>query len=263
MIYSIQSYLENYFNRCGLVDPDQYAVNVARLYDRQRHGKKTPAFLSSMKRIHTVFYKQNARTQRPTFEKRVLTLLDSKFKKKRVLFISNAVAERVEDSGNRLRRLRHITIRKFLEEFKSTVEAHGVNSFWESRSEAKLRSRAEKIGQEMLGVFASAKLRDHGAAIREPVVGTGFVDFLVTFSSGLVHVVELKMLKDPGVTGLAQLAAYMKHNNRKEGWLVLFDVRKGNKRQSVAPTMKQKNGTIRTVVIDLNPTAPSKLPDLL
>lgn len=79
MIYSIQSYLENYINRCGLADPDQYAVNLAKLYDCQRHGKTVPAFLFAMKRIRTVFYKRNQHTQRPAFERRILTLLDSKF----------------------------------------------------------------------------------------------------------------------------------------------------------------------------------------
>ncbi len=82
MIYSIQSYLEDYFDRCGLLDRDQYAVGLARLYDRQRHGKKVPAFLSSMKGIRTIFYKQNAHMQRPAFERKILTLLDGKFKKK-------------------------------------------------------------------------------------------------------------------------------------------------------------------------------------
>ena|SRR5208282_3012665 len=82
MIYSIQSYLENYFNRCGLADPDQYAVTLAKLYDRERHGKTTPAFLSAMKRLRTVFYRQNQHTERSAFERRILTLLDSKFKKK-------------------------------------------------------------------------------------------------------------------------------------------------------------------------------------
>jgi hypothetical protein len=82
MIYSVQSYLENYFNRCGLVDPDQYAVGLAKLYDRQRQGKTVPDFLAAMKRIRTVFYKQNQQIGRPTFERRTLALLDGKFKKK-------------------------------------------------------------------------------------------------------------------------------------------------------------------------------------
>jgi len=82
MIFSIQRYLEDYFNRCGLGDPDQYAVNLAKLYDRERRGKTVPTFLSAMKRIRTVFYKRNSHTQREPFERRILTLLDTKFKKK-------------------------------------------------------------------------------------------------------------------------------------------------------------------------------------
>jgi len=82
MIFSIQRYLEDYFNRCGLGDPDQYAVNLAKLYDRERHGNTTPDFLSAMKRVRTVFYKTNERIQRAAFERKILTLLDNKFKKK-------------------------------------------------------------------------------------------------------------------------------------------------------------------------------------
>jgi hypothetical protein len=110
----------------------------------------------------------------------------------------------------------------------------------------------------MLGVFASAKLEKRGAAIREPVVGIGFVDVLVTFSSGLIHVVELKMLKDHSIPGPAQLSTYMKHKNRKEGWLVLFDARKWDRKTSVPQTIKRTSGTIRTVVIDVNPVPPSR-----
>ena len=82
MIFSIQRYLEDYFNRRGLSDPDQYAVNLAKLYDRERHGKTVHVFLSSMNRIRTVFYKRNSHTRREVLERRVLTLLDSRFKKK-------------------------------------------------------------------------------------------------------------------------------------------------------------------------------------
>jgi hypothetical protein len=73
--------LEDYFNRCGLGDPDQYAVTLAKLYDRERCGKTVPAFLSAMKRIRTVFYKRNSHIQRDASDRRILTLLDSKFKK--------------------------------------------------------------------------------------------------------------------------------------------------------------------------------------
>jgi|ERR1035437_943574 hypothetical protein len=82
MIFSIQTYLEDYFNRRGLGDPDQYAVALAKLYDRERHGKTGPAFLAAMKRIRTAFYRRNDHIQRSTFESKLLTALDSRFKKK-------------------------------------------------------------------------------------------------------------------------------------------------------------------------------------
>jgi len=82
MIFSIQSYVENYFNRRGLDVPDQYAVALATLYDRQRLGKTTTEFLSAMRRVRTVFYKRNDHIQRDTFDRRMLALLDSRFKKK-------------------------------------------------------------------------------------------------------------------------------------------------------------------------------------
>jgi len=89
------------------------------------------------------------------------------------------------------------------------------------------------------------------------VSGTGFVDVLVTFSSGLLHVVELKILRGDKVPGPAQLATYMKHKKRQEGWLVFFDVRRFNRKKPVPPVFNSVSGTIRTLVIDINPPPPS------
>jgi hypothetical protein len=158
-----------------------------------------------------------------------------------------------------LARLPRLTIRKFLEEFKNTVESEAVNSFWESRTKGKLKGRAEKLGQEILAVFARAKLAGRGSAIREAVSGIGFVDIIVVFSSGLLHVVELKVLKGRDVPGPGQLATYMRHKNRKEGWLVFFDARKPICKKAVPPTLKRGGGVIRTVVVDINPIAPHEL----
>jgi len=146
-----------------------------------------------------------------------------------------------------------------LEGFKDAVEAEAVNSFWESRKHGKLRKRAEKHGQELLALFANAKLSKRGAAIREPVSGVGFIDFLVTFSSGLLHVVELKVLKGRALPGPSQLATYMKQKKRNEGWLVFFDSRKSAFKHAVPPSIKTRSGIIRTVVIDINPTPPHLL----
>jgi hypothetical protein len=81
VIFSIQSYLEDYFNRSGLSDNDRYAVSLAALYDRERHRETAGKFLYAMRRIRTVFYKRNT-VSRAKFEKKLLQALDAKFKKK-------------------------------------------------------------------------------------------------------------------------------------------------------------------------------------
>ena len=88
--------------------------------------------------------------------------------------------------------------------------------------------------------------------------GIGFVDVLVTFSSGLVHVIELKMLKGKDIPGPAQLATYMNHKRRREGWLVFLDARKTNVRRAVPTIFNRASGTIRTLLIEINPVPPSK-----
>jgi hypothetical protein len=97
-----------------------------------------------------------------------------------------------------------------------------------------------------------------GSAIREGTSGIGFVDVLVTLSSGLVHVVELKMLKGKQVPGPMQLATYMKHKRRREGWLVFFDARKPSTKSTVPVVFRRASGVIRTIPIDINPVPPSK-----
>jgi hypothetical protein len=174
------------------------------------------------------------------------------------LYLSKAIAEKVEASGSGLARLPRVTIQKFLDEFRSTVEAEAVNSFWDSRTRGHLKKRPEKHGQELLGVFARAKLAERGAAIREAVSGIGFVDVLVTFSSGLLHVVELKVLRSKDVPGPTQVATYMKHRGRKSGWLVFFDARPPDRRIIVPSAFKAAAGIIRTVLVDINPVPPSR-----
>ena len=109
-----------------------------------------------------------------------------------------------------------------------------------------------------MGLFASAKLEKRGALIREATSGIGFVDVLVTFSSGLIHVVELKILKGKDIPGPAQVATYMKHKRRKEGWLVFFDARNAKERKIVPSVFKSASGVIRTILIDINPVPPSR-----
>jgi len=147
----------------------------------------------------------------------------------------------------------------FLESFKESVEAEAVDSFWESRKKGILKKKPEKLGQDLLGFFGSAKFKERGAVIREAKSGIGFVDVLVTFSSGLLHVVELKILKGKATPGPSQLAVYMKQKNRDQGWLVLFDTRKSKKKKKIAASIKKAAGTIRTIVVDINPIPPHEL----
>jgi hypothetical protein len=122
-----------------------------------------------------------------------------------------------------------------------------------------LKKRPEKLGQELFGVFARTRLSARGCAIGEAKSGIGFVDMLVTFSSGLVHVIEFKMLKGHDIPGPAQLATYMKHKQRREGWLVFFDARKSNaSRHAIPSVFKRTSGTIRTLLVEINPVPPSK-----
>jgi hypothetical protein len=81
---------------------------------------------------------------------------------------------------------------------------------------------------------------------------------VVTLSSGFLHVVELKVLKGRKLAGPAQLSTYMKHKRRDEGWLVLFDTREHYKRDAIPATISTEYGIVRTVIIDVNPLAPSK-----
>ncbi|MGO9589798.1 MAG: hypothetical protein ACLP3K_07100 [Candidatus Acidiferrales bacterium] len=260
MIFAVQRCLEDYFNQCGCGDPDLYALTLAELFDERRGGKSAKQFLAAMGRIRTIFYRRNSKLRRNSFERKVLSLLDSRFKKKRPEFVSVGVAERIEASGNRLARLPRLTIRTLLQEFKNAVEANSINSFWESRPRGKLRRRAEKGMQELFGFFANVRLKGRGLALKEVEIGIGFVDFVVVFSPRSPHVVELKILKGRDLPGPRQLAVYMSQMTRTEGWLVLFDARKMANRTAIPAVIRNSAGTINVVTIDLNPIPPSKLP---
>jgi hypothetical protein len=82
MIFAIQTYIEDFFNSRGLDDSDQYSVALAKLYDLHRQSKSDTEFLGAMKRVRTVFYKRNELADRNAFDRKMLTRLDAKFKKK-------------------------------------------------------------------------------------------------------------------------------------------------------------------------------------
>lgn len=82
MIFSIQRYLEDYFERKNLSDVDQYAVKLAHFYVRRRKAEPEAEFLKGMHRLQTAFYRNNAGLARPSVEREILRRLDAKFQKK-------------------------------------------------------------------------------------------------------------------------------------------------------------------------------------
>lgn len=83
MIFSIQRYLEDYFERRGLTDNDQYAVKVANLYATARHTSAKGVFLKRLGHIHTVFFRANPSLARGDFQVELLQALDRRFSKKK------------------------------------------------------------------------------------------------------------------------------------------------------------------------------------
>ncbi|HEX8144764.1 MAG TPA: hypothetical protein VF553_19500 [Pyrinomonadaceae bacterium] len=82
MIFSIQRYLEDYFERLGLRDVDQYAVKLANIYSSLSPTLSDEDVLRSIRRIHTVFFRNNANLDRTEFESKLLATLKRQFKKK-------------------------------------------------------------------------------------------------------------------------------------------------------------------------------------
>jgi hypothetical protein len=157
-----------------------------------------------------------------------------------------------------MRKLPRRSIAELLRLFKHAMESRGVDTIWNSRARGLLRPRPEKVAQGMLSLFAMGVLSNgRGNLLRELFSGIGFVDFVVMFGS-VQHLVEMKVLQST-FTGVAQLAVYMGTENRPEGWLVVFDARPFNRRGAPLPErIDTSAGTVRVVVIDINPVPPSR-----
>ncbi len=131
-----------------------------------------------------------------------------------------------------------------------------MDAFWNSRKDHILRSRAEKIAQPLLAVFAKGVVGSPGLVLREIASGIGFVDVGVSFA-GILHLVELKILKAK-LTGVSQIATYMRTEGRRKGWLVLIDARQNLDREPIPGRIDSSSGAIATVVVNVNPGAPHR-----
>lgn len=211
-----------------------------------------------MHRIQTVFYKSNNIPDRTDFERRLLGILDKKFPKKKSANLPASFPGGVAAEKKELSQTERLTVRSILESFKHSVESRAVDSFWKSRRKGKLVAGPEKNGQSLLAMFLQGVLVGRsGFALNEVSSGVGRIDVLLVFSF-TPHVVELKILRGSSTPGVGQLGTYMRHENRREGWLVLFDIRDSTRRTGIPPTIPIREGTVRTVVIDVNPIPPSR-----
>ena len=103
------------------------------------------------------------------------------------------------------------------------MEAKAIDAFWRSRKNGTLEPSPEKIAQALLALFAVGALRNKAIVLRELRSGVGYVD-LALIRSGVLHLLELKILRN-SFRGAAQLQSYMETEQRREGWLVVFDAR--------------------------------------
>jgi len=257
MLFSIQRYLEDSFNKRHLEDVDQYAIKLASLYLRKRSAASDAGLLKDIGQIRTAFYRRNVISSRSTVERDLLKRLDTKFRKEGTQPIGFSFPGGTSRERARIQRLPRRSIRTILEEFKHATESRGVDTIWASRGAGRLRPRPEKVAQGMLSQFIMGVLSNRGGELLpELASGTGFIDIAVRLGS-VSHLVELKILRGK-LEGPAQLDAYMKSERRPVGWLVVFDARKPTNKPAIPSMQKTKAGTIHIVCVDVNPLAPSR-----
>lgn len=258
MIFSVQRYIEDYFERRQLEDLDQYAVRLANLYGQRRSRLSREEFLHQMRRVRTTFYRNHRDLDRGEFDGKLLRALDQKFlsKKNSRNPWFDAFPGGVAPERRRLRNKRR-TIAGILGGYKRAVEARAVDSFWQSRREGRLRRRPEVIAQSLLAVFVKGVLGSRGIVLRELASGVGFVDIGILLGQTM-HLVEMKILTGR-LSGDLQLASYMGTEGRPRGWLVLMDARRHDRRPELPATIEVDEGLINVVRVDLNPVAPSRM----
>ncbi|WNG14271.1 hypothetical protein [Cystobacter fuscus] len=257
MIFSIQRFVEDYFSRRSWDDDDQFAVAIANLYASRRWDVRDVEFLVLLGRLRTVFYKRNKIKDKKEFGRVLLCELDRKFLKKKDQVDPDAVfAGGLKAERRAVKRLKRKSMRVLLEKFSLALRSKAVDSFWVSRKKGRLRQRPESIAQSHLAVFLYAVLDGNGAIFREVGSGTGYVDLLVVLSR-VVHLIEVKVLTGR-FEGPSQLASYMEMESRQEAWLVVLDARPQKRQAFVQERFVLPVGVVNTVVVNLNPVAPSR-----
>jgi hypothetical protein len=257
MIFSVQRFVEDYFSRRSWDDSDQFAVAIANLYVSKRYKTSEVGFSAALGRIRTVFYKRNGIKDKKDFGRVLLRELDRKFlKKKDQLDPDTVFAGGLKAEKRAVKKLKRKRMHALLKQFSLALRSKAINAFWVSRKKGRLRQRPEAIAHSLLAMFLAAVLDGRGALFTEVGSGTGYVDLVVTLSR-VAHLIEVKVLTRK-FEGPNQLASYMEMESRREGWLVVLDARPVNQQTSIQEKFVLPAGIVNTVVVNLNPVAPSR-----
>lgn len=258
MLYTIQTFIEDYLHQRNFEISDNYAVQLAKLYVNYRLDIDDASFLGRMGKIRTVLFANND-LDRIRFEKRILKSLDRNYKKKlnnpNITEFPGGLTEEKE-----VIRKTEIKIDLVFELFKKAVEAKAIDSFWKSRIKGNLKPYPESIGQGLFGTFVTGVLGGQGEVIREAPSGIGFIDAKV-FIRGVSYLVEIKILNDE-FEGAAQLEEYMRIEGKDTGYLLIFDALAPNKKINIPPIINLTNGQIAVKIVNINPPVPHSLKTL-
>jgi hypothetical protein len=254
MIFSMQRFIEDYLRNRNLPDDGQYSIKASNLYAKYRRTESDKNVLARLRKIQTVVYKNNPGVDRDSTERQLLERLDTKFSKGAIDLFTEPKAR---SERSHLKKAKRRSIGAILRSFQRAVQGRSIDAFWLSRKAGKLRSRPETIGQNLLTQFVLGILSNAaGDALREVFSGVGFIDLVVMLGT-TKHLIEMKVQKGKFI-GAAQLENYMTNENRRTGWLIIFDARKQTGRAPIPEKLKMGDKIIYILVIDINPVAPHK-----
>ena len=257
MLFEIQGYIQDYFNKLNLTDSDGYAVHLANDYFNRRKTESDEEIVTSFLAIRTVFFSSNAIDSKHDFIVRLLKRIDGRFKKK-FLTMQLDFPGGIEAEKEKFRSVPDLSVEALLTEFVRATESRAIDSFWQSRKKGLLRRKPEKIGQSLFAVFAKGALLDRsGIIIREFQSGIGFVDVGLILGE-VLNVIEIKVVNSK-FTGYNQLARYMRNESLNVGYLLIFDGRTFGKKTAIPNVLKVQEGIINVYVGDINPEVPSSM----
>ena len=155
MLFSIQGYIQDSFNKRGFQDDDGYAVKIANFYFHNRKKCSDDEIVNKIHRLRTNFFLINDITNRKDFESKLISKLDKLFLVS-LAAVPKTILKSIEEVPPKEKKFR-LTICILLERFAKSVERKGVEAFWISRKKGELRKKPEKIASNDLCIFVESE----------------------------------------------------------------------------------------------------------